>query len=401
LDVDVMVINPFLMLCAAGLLGIFSSTISKSPVLPLFATHLGAGPAGVGAVAAVSAFTGVLLSLPAGLLSDRLGRRRLLLGAGAVFASAPFAYLLVADTWQLMLVRLYHGLATAVFMPVAMALVADLHVSQRGEKIGWFSTATLLGRFMAPLAGGALLSGLGLEGGWGFKAVYLLCGLTGLGMLGLCLAIPAAAEGPRPAASWGETWAGFRGIVGQRAIVVTALVEAAVLFAYGVFEVFLPLQAVARGREPWEAGLFLSSQVLTLALSKPLLGRFSDRHGRPPQILAGCLLAGLTVGALAWAEGFAALLGLSIVFGLGLSVVTSASAAYIADLSQAGGRGSAMGLLGSVMDLGHSSGPLLGGLAAAWLGAAWSFWLAAVVLALAALGFWALVMAGGGRRARV
>jgi MFS family permease len=393
--------NPFLMLCAAGLLGIFSSTISKSPVLPLFASHLGAGPAGVGAVAAVSALTGVLLSLPAGLLSDRLGRRRLLLAAGVVFASAPFAYLLVSDTWQLMLARLYHGLATAIFMPVAMALVADLHSAQRGEKIGWFSTATLLGRFLAPLAGGALLSGLGLEGGRGFMAVYLLCGLTGLGMLGLCLTLPAAAGTPAPAGAWADTWRAFRGVAAQRAIMITALVEAAVLFAYGVFEVFLPLQAVARGRQPWEVGLFLSSQVLTLAFSKPLLGRFSDRHGRPPQILAGCLISGATVAGLAWAEGFAALLGLSVAFGLGLSVVTSASAAYIADLSQAEGRGSAMGLLGSVMDLGHSSGPFLGGLAAAWLGGAWSFWLAAVALGLASLWFGLLVMAPGRRQARV
>jgi MFS family permease len=67
------------LLCGAGLLAIFSSTLSKSPVLPLFATHLGADPAGVGLVAAVSAFTGVAVSLPAGLLSHRLGRGRMLL----------------------------------------------------------------------------------------------------------------------------------------------------------------------------------------------------------------------------------------------------------------------------------------------------------------------------------
>jgi predicted MFS family arabinose efflux permease len=57
-----------------------------------------------------------------------------------------------------------------------------------------------------------------------------------------------------------------------------------------------------------------------------------------------------------------------------------------------------MGMLGSIMDLGHTSGPLLGGLTAVWLGLATSFWLAALVIALAALSF-ALVAGGVGRRA--
>ena len=65
-------LSPFLLLCITGFFAIFSSTISKSPVLPLFASHLGADPAGVGFVASVSAFAGVAFSIPAGILSDRL-----------------------------------------------------------------------------------------------------------------------------------------------------------------------------------------------------------------------------------------------------------------------------------------------------------------------------------------
>jgi predicted MFS family arabinose efflux permease len=53
-----------------------------------------------------------------------------------------------------------------------------------------------------------------------------------------------------------------------------------------------------------------------------------------------------------------------------------------------------MGLLGSLMDIGHTTGPMLGGLVASWLGLALSFWLGAAVLALAAGVFWALVMGG-------
>ena len=68
-------ITPFILLCSAGLFAIFSSTISKSPVLPIFTAHLGAGPSGVGFIASVSAFTGVVMSIPAGILADRFGKR--------------------------------------------------------------------------------------------------------------------------------------------------------------------------------------------------------------------------------------------------------------------------------------------------------------------------------------
>lgn len=68
--------SPFALLCTTGLFAMFSSTISKSPVLPLFASYLGADPARVGMVAAVSAFTGVVASIPAGMLSDKWGRKK-------------------------------------------------------------------------------------------------------------------------------------------------------------------------------------------------------------------------------------------------------------------------------------------------------------------------------------
>jgi predicted MFS family arabinose efflux permease len=55
----------------------------------------------------------------------------------------------------------------------------------------------------------------------------------------------------------------------------------------------------------------------------------------------------------------AVLIGL---FGLGLATVTASSAALVADLSRASSYGGALGVLSSVMDIGHSAGPMVGGL---------------------------------------
>jgi DHA1 family multidrug resistance protein-like MFS transporter len=49
------------------------------------------------------------------------------------------------------------------------------------------------------------------------------------------------------------------------------------------------------------------------------------------------------------------------VFGLGLATVTASTSALVADLSRAEGRGGALGVLSSIMDVGHSSGPMVSG----------------------------------------
>lgn len=379
--------TPFFILCITGFLAIFSSTISKSPVLPLFATHLGAGPSGVGMVASVSAFTGIIASIPAGMLSDRWGRRRMLVISSVVFGTAPFLYLFVATIWQLAIVRFYHGFATALFIPVSMAMISDLYQGSRGEKMGWFSTSTLLGRFAAPIAGGTLLGVFIAHPAYSFSAVYLVCGAAGALTLLLSFRIPATHEENRSQQSWTETLRAFRSVISHRAILITAMVEAAILFAYGTFETFLPLYAREQGISTYGIGIFLSSQVITLAITKPVMGRFSDRHGRRLQIIAGAMLGALSIAAFSLSSSFLFLLVFSILFGLSLSIVTSATSAYIADLSKKETHGSAMGLLGSVMDIGHTTGPLAAGIVASSFGYRISFVSASVVLVLASLLF--------------
>lgn len=386
-DYSMKLTSPFKLLCATGLFALFSSTISKSPVLPLFATSLGADPSGVGLVASVSAFMGVVASIPAGILSDRWGRKRMLIASSFVFATAPFLYLLVTDIWQLAAVRFYHGLATAIFVPIGMALVSDLFHQERGEKMGWFSTSTLLGRFIAPLAGGGILGVLAADPAFSYRIVYLVCGIAGVMVFILALRIPEASSLQNNGRHWKDSFSIFRSVISDRAIVITALVEAAILFAYGTFETFLPLYALQSGLSAYEIGIFLSSHVITLALTKPFMGKFSDRHGRRPQIFTGALIGAVSIAGIALFSTFLPILCFSILFGLSMSILTSATAAHIADLSKAEGRGSAMGVLGSVMDIGHTTGPIVAGIIAAAFGFSYAFVGAGVVLAFTAVLF--------------
>lgn len=366
--------SPFRLLCGTGFLAILSTTMAKNPALPLFAAHLGAGPEGVGLVSALSPLAGVLAGFPGGLCSDRFGRRRMLLASSLIFASAPFAYLLVSDMRGLALARFYHGLATGIFMPVAQAAVADAFDAARGEKLGSFSSASLAGRFLAPMLGGAALC-------LGFSGVYILCGLVGMAAMLLAWKLPTF-EGREvaPRICRPSLQDSLHELLASRGILAGCLLEAGVLFAYGGFEAFLPIISQEQGHPTWLTGALFSAQVVTVALTRPFFGRFSDRHGRMGQMLCGAALTASVCAAIPFAPGVVSLFMLSMLLGLALSVATSATTAYVADLSNRENRGGAMGLLGAIMDVGHSAGPLAAGLAAAVFGNTGAFAAGAAVL---------------------
>jgi MFS family permease len=400
-------LSPFLWLCLMGGLAIFSSTMSKNPALPLFIRSFGVPPATLGLIAAASTVTGILVSLPAGILSDLWGRRRVILLSMAVFASAPFLYLRVRFPWQLALVRVYHGLATAILGPVAMATVADTFLQGRGERMAWYSSATMVGRFLAPTVGGLLI--LGQD----FRFVYLGCGLTGT------LALLAATQLPRAAQAnlspsedsppeyrvnlstrWAQARDELRYIFTNRRILLTSLAEAGQFLAFGCVETYLPLYLTDIGLSPPQIGPLFTAQALAMALTKPLMGRLSDRWGRTPSIVAGLLLGALVVAAMPQTSAYLLLACLAILFGLGMATVTASTSALVSDLSRERAYGSALGVLSSIMDVGHTSGPVIGGLLVQAVGYGGAFAGIGGILVLVTVAFASLVRSprlGAGR----
>jgi Na+/melibiose symporter-like transporter len=89
--------------------------------------------------------------------------------------------------------------------------------------------------------------------------------------------------------SWRRLRAGLGEVVHSRPILVTAAAEALQYFSYGALETFLPLYATfVAGLSPFEVGTIFGAQLLATALSKPLMGRASDRVGRDDRI-GSCL----------------------------------------------------------------------------------------------------------------
>ena len=354
----------FWALCIVGFLAILSSTMSKNPVLNPFARNLGTPDSLMGFVAAASTIPGILVSLPAGSLSDIFGRRRILFMSGTVFASAPFFYLLVSFWWQLALVRFYHGFATAMFVPVANAFVAELFPTKRAERISLFSSATTGGRILAPFLGGYIL----FATSYGFHQLYLAVGVAGVTAFVTALAL--LKEKPRTtgknAKGFTESSSGLLqrwiAVAGTRGITVVGLVEASQYYAYGAAEFFLVgyLKEMAHF-DSLSIGVIMGSQLAVIPILKPLMGKLSDKTGRRLPIVLGSLVSAFTLAIVPFTTYFPLLLLISMLYGLGFSTVTSSTPALVSELTEESLVGTGMGFLGTVMDVGQTLGPIVTG----------------------------------------
>jgi MFS family permease len=376
----------FIVLVLTSFLARFGYQMARSPVLPRFAQDLGAAPEMLGLIVAASTITGVVIKLPAGALSDVLGRKRMMLLGCLFFAVPPFLYPLVHAPGVLLALRFLHGFATAIFGPVASAYVADLSQQGRGEKLGWFAALGDLGATVGPLLGGLILFYTA-----SYATIYLAVGV--LGLLPLCMVLrlpneaPPHATGSTLGARSQQFWSGIQEVLSSPTVVIASTLEAAMYVGYGAFLGFFPPYARGIGLNDAQIGLVLGVQLATTMLAKPLSGRLSDRLGRKPLILAGLCLCAVTLPALPMLTALWPLALVSSLLGLGVAIVTPSTTALVADLVAAGRMGSAMGVFGTIWDIGEASGPILAGVLIASLSYAPAFALIAVLMAVVAFIF--------------
>ena len=378
----------FRTLCSIGFLARFSYALARNPVLPLFAAALGAGPEGIGLAVGISTVTGIIFKMPSGAISDIIGRRRTMLAGLVVFGLMPFAYLFITQYHALLVVRFLHGLATAIYGPVAMAVVADVAGRRKGELLSWFSSVCIAGTLLgAPISGYVLflLGGKGIASLGAFRVVFLLSGIAGAAAL--ALGIFTLRNGDKPAAGKGlaerfHLFArGIREVVADRRILMTSAMEGIQNISMGALEAFLPVYAVSvAGLNVFEAGLLWGVQIVVTFLAKPLMGKVSDRWGRRPLIAIGMFLCAVPMAIIPHLTGFVPLMIAGSFFGLGEAFVTSSSAALVADYCQARHYGAAMGTFGTIFDVGHAAGPIVTGLLIASLGYSWAFMIVAALL---------------------
>ncbi|OQW34248.1 MAG: hypothetical protein A4E19_01960 [Nitrospira sp. SG-bin1] len=377
----------FVLICTVGIFCFISYNMVRMPALSLFAESLGAGPERIGLIVSVSTLTGVLLKLPSGALSDIYGRRFLLRIGVVAFGLPPFLYPFITSLDALTALRFLHGLATAIFAPSALATVAELYRERRGAALGTYTACTQSGSLLGPFLGGYLIHAAGFSTAFVTAGVFGCVAMVLFYSLHLDVSVPQRKE-QGTAAVLSEMWKGFSVVAKNTKVLITSVTDAAKMIANGALMAFLPLYGVSAGLNPGEVGLLFTVQACTSFFSKPIMGRVSDRMGRQPLILLGLSICAGTFVCIPHVSMFPVLLLLSAGFGFGEAVVSSSSSALVADSSEFKTLGAGMGMQGTIMDIGHASGPLLAGLLIASLSYPMAFGVIAGVQLLAAGVFW-------------
>jgi MFS transporter, DHA1 family, multidrug resistance protein len=377
----------FVLICTVGIFCFISYNMVRMPALSLFAESLGASPERIGLIVSVSTLTGVLLKLPSGALSDIYGRRFLLRIGVVAFGLPPFLYPFITDLDALTALRFLHGLATAIFAPSALATVAELYRERRGAALGTYTACTQSGSLLGPFLGGYLIHAAGFSTAFVTAGIFGCIGMVLFYSLHLDVAVPQRKE-QGTAVVLSEMWKGFAAVAQNSKVLITSMTDAAKMIANGALMAFLPLYGVSAGLNPGEVGLLFSVQAGTSFFAKPIMGRISDRVGRQPLIILGLFICAGTFVCIPHVSMFPFLLMLSAGFGFGEAVVSSSSSALVADSSEFKRLGAGMGMQGTIMDIGHASGPLLAGLLIARMSYGGAFMVIAGMQLAAAVVFW-------------
>ncbi|WP_153395973.1 MFS transporter [Ornithinicoccus halotolerans] len=352
-----------------------------SPVLPAYARSFDVGVAAASLVVSAFAAFRLLFAPAGGALVSRFGERPIYLTGLLIVAASSLATAFAGSYPQLLLFRGAGGIGSIMFTVSSMALLVRLAPpGMRGRVSSAYASSFLIGGMLGPVLGGALAS-LGMRVPFAVyaAALVLAAGVVATRLSGARLR-PAPDEAPRPAMGTREAWLQ----PAYRAAVVSAFANGWANF--GVRVAVLPQLAVAVHDETWVAGTALALAAVGTAASLQVGGRWADRWGRRPLVLAGLVVTAVGLGLLGLSDSLLVLLVLSAVSGLGAGLVNPAQQAAVADVIGRDRRGGpVLATYQMAQDFGAILGPVLVGLVADAAGYGWAFGLTAAVALLAAL----------------
>ncbi|OLT09786.1 hypothetical protein BJF78_06160 [Pseudonocardia sp. CNS-139] len=355
------------------------------PVLPAYVAEFGAGATELGLIVAMFGIGRLVVNVPAGLLSQRVDPRLLLVGSvlGVVVLQAACAF--APNLGVLLVLRFVMGLSGGIAITCGMVLVSDLTTAaNRGRAMATLQGVQLVGGAIGPVIGGFT------SAWWGNRAPFLVCGVLALlvvvfGTRTLMRArLPGPEQAPRPAtggAARGPSAA--RSLLRDRSFLAVCGVGFSVfLHRFGGMQSLIPVVAYSVvGMSVAQFGVLLGAVTLGNLLTLPLAGHLNDRFGRKQVIVPGLLVVGAGVPLYAVTADPVWFIVITVVTGLASGICGPTPAAYVADLVPAGGRGPAVGLYRTAGDLAGVVGPV----ALGWLVDAGDH--RAAVLALAAVVF--------------
>ncbi len=351
------------------------------PLLPLYAESLGASSLWIGVIFASYPIGRVLATPVAGRISDRRGRKPFILVGLLAYGAISFAFMATTLAPQLAFLRLLHGVAGAMILPVAQAYVGDIcPPGEEGKWMGYANAAFASGFGFGPLIGGVLGEQMGMN------AAFVAMG--SLSLVAFIIAVRFLPESGQQQSATSHS--SLRDL--SRSSMMNGLLALRMTLAMGTaaFFAFLPIMASnSLDLSSSLIGTLLATNMLLSSLLTIPLGRIADRLSRRYLAIGGCLVTSLFLFAIPLGQSFSVLLAIAVLGSLGSATTLPAASALTVQVGRQYGMGSSIALFSMAQSMGMVIGPMVGGAVADRAGMASAFYFgAAIVLAGACLFAW-------------
>ena len=357
------------------------------PFMPLYVQQLGVEDAGNAAAWAgvINGASGATMALVAplwGRLSDRTGRKLMLLRATLTAAVVVGSMAFVSGPWQLLVLRLLQGTLTGT-VPAATALVASTAPPDKtGWRLGTLQTVIFVAAGVGPALGGISADAAGVR-----TSFFLASAL--LAVSGVLVLFGVARDRPQRASD-GEEEADSVSLPYRRllpGLLTLFAVHVTITSAAVALPGFVQALSGDTGGIATQAGWIIGTGALVASLGSLFGGQLAGRLGARRMIAVSLALAGLAAIPQAIVPGVPELWALRLTTSLFLGCAIPVANLLIKDSSPPGRQGTAFGVASSATAMGFAFGPMGGGLLASSFG----FWSAFLVPGAALLGL-ALVL---------
>lgn len=322
------------------------------PSLPQISAEFGVDYGLAGLSLAAYAVVAAVLQLVLGPISDRFGRRPVILWAVAIFVAATLGCAVAPDIWTFLIFRMIQAVIAPTYA-VALAVIRDTtNQEQTAGRFGYLAMAWAVAPMLAPTAGGSL------DQLFGWRASFLALSLLGVAILALCWTDLRETNMSRSKTIL-EQYKAYPQLLASKRFLAYCLCMA---FSVGAFYAFLagaPLAALAFDLSPAVLGLCMGSITGGFMLGSFLAGRLAGKLTQITLLIAGRLLAcvGVLLGIALYFAQFdhmAALFGPCLFVGIsnGLTQPSANAAAISVRPAQTG---TAAGLAGALTKAGASS----------------------------------------------
>lgn len=346
------------------------------PILPLFLARRGGSASLIGLIFAAGVAGRLISQYPAGRLSDRFGRRGVIVGSMFAYSLLFPVYLLPLPPESLIALRFVHALVGGAYVPAAMALVADLAPEGgRGSAFGRMRASDMVGVLLGPALGG-------LVAGYRIDAIFLggfaICLLATISLLRLPRS-PATARDSEP-----EVPVPLSTLV--RRLLPVAVLALPVYWTFGTYDTVWSLYITSRGATPFMVGLSFASYALPIVLLGGWLGVIGDRLGYVRAAALALVAFGLLAGTYPFISSVTLLILIGVVEGALTAAGNPALQSAVSMVAPPGAQGRMQGLYGVMLALAEIGGAVGGGFLYAF-GPRYSFLaVTAICLAGAAIG---------------